>query len=107
MFNPDGTPMLEWRPVYEGRGAFAIELLSAAIARREKGDCGPFATGEENDLVAYEEVQQYLADTNECDWDVKVIARECSVPEDFASRAIDDVYEEENDLSSNNTGQER
>lgn len=46
--------------VNTNKTTFKQELEQAAKARREKGDCGPYPTGEEYDLDAYDEIAEYL-----------------------------------------------
>lgn len=67
---------------------FKEELESAVKARRERGDCGPYATGEENDLVAYHEVVDYIQDGF---LSPRGIRFETKIPLEFIAKVFNDL----------------
>lgn len=73
-----------------------IEILKDAAEKRRATTTQPYATGEENDLVAYEEVSEWLRDMPEDKWRSDSIAVDCSVTNEFAEKVIEDVYWQEN-----------
>jgi hypothetical protein len=75
-------------------GKFLATLEKAALDRRAAGTCGPYATGEENDVLAYHEVRDFLLEMPPSKWvSLAEVARECDVVEDFAKQVVEDMSE--------------
>jgi hypothetical protein len=71
------------------KGDFLTELKDAAKKRRETTN-QPYATGEENDLVAYNDVVAVLGAPECAGFSLEGIAREADVPVEFARMVMKD-----------------